>query len=74
LYYKYKGRAIEMESRREQYQMLKEEEFEEWRQNHCPQVIGGSGIGDCNCCPYPVCRDEFFKNKEVENETANKRD
>jgi len=46
-----------------------EKEFEKWKKENCPQVIGGNGIGDCNSCPYPVCK-EFFKkiikNKEEE--------
>jgi len=42
-----------------------EKEFEAWKRENCPQVIGGNGIGDCNCCPYPVCI-EFFK-KILEN-------
>ena len=51
-------------------EMLKEamEEFERWREKNCPQVIGGSGIGDCNCCPYPVCEEFFNKKKEGEME------
>ncbi len=36
------------------------ENFQKWREKNCPLVISGDGMGNCNQCPYPVCKEEFL--------------